>query len=138
MCSVQGCAKQPPTKEPLACLALECQPAAGVRGRATPLPSSPWPPPQPHCLPSVACALVPAPGPAVSSLACPCSLGHSLPRPTQKDAWMRLADPQLPWPAGALLLMAAPIRREQGALGGSPEQAMQAAPLGARREKMGR
>ena len=81
MCSVQGCAKQPPTKEPLGCLALECQPVAGVRGRATPLPSSPRPPPQPHCLPGLAYALVPAPGPAVCSLACPCSQGHSLTRP---------------------------------------------------------
>lgn len=96
VCSVQGCAKQPPTKEPLGCLALECQPVAGVRGRATPLSSSPRPPPQPHCLPGLACELVPAPGPAVSSLACPCRWGHSLPRSTQKHARVWLAGQQAP------------------------------------------
>lgn len=46
-----GCAKRPPTKEPLACLVLECQPVAGVRGRVSPVSSSPRP--QPPCRPAL-------------------------------------------------------------------------------------
>lgn len=53
LCPVRGRAKQPPTKEPLACLVLECQPVAGVRGRVGPVSSSPRPQPGhtagPHC-----------------------------------------------------------------------------------------
>lgn len=70
VCSVQGCAKQTPTKGPLACLALECQPVRGEgRGAGRPsalLPMALAPPP---CLPGIACGPVPAPGPAVSCLA---------------------------------------------------------------------
>lgn len=96
MCPVQGCAKRPPTKEPLVSLGLECQPAAGVRGRAAPVPSSPRAWPRPYCLPGIAGALVLAPGPGVFSPACPCHLGTSLLRLAQKDAQMRPVGPQLP------------------------------------------
>lgn len=110
VCSVRGCAKQRPTKGPLVLLVLECQPAAGVRGRAALVPSPPWAWPQPYCPPGLACALLLAPGPAVFSLACPCTSGTSLPGPSQKDACMWLAGPRLPGAAGTLLLTVVPRR----------------------------
>lgn len=111
VCPVRGCAKQPPTKEPLACLVPECQPVAGVRGRVGPVSSSPWPQPSPTAGPSSS----PAPGPAVPSPLVHVARGQ----PAQTHP----AGPWLPWAACALLLMAAPRC-------GSSEQAKRAAPEG--------
>lgn len=120
-----GCAKQPLTKEPLACLALESQPAAGVRGRAAPGPPPPVAQPRPHCRPALH-EHAPAPGPAVPSLTCPCGLGQTHPERCPGE----LAGPRCPWVAGALFLMATPrCGLSSGVLRAAPQNRPSGQPL---------
>lgn len=105
MCPVRGCAKQPPTKDPLVCLVVGCQPAAGVGGvLICALPRPLLQPLAPVTVPAWYCLCVP---PAWLIPVVPGTPSLS------RDAWMGLAELWLSWaavtpaPKGPWPLMAA-------------------------------
>lgn len=80
VCPVRGSAKQSPTKEPLACLALECQPAAGVGDRPLQCPPPCGLGPSHTALPEHQSSS----RPCRPSLTGPCGSGTAFPDPPRK------------------------------------------------------